>query len=205
MPSDFQTSSHFLHFPRFPLAIKWKSPNYRSANHLRRSSLRTSHKKSEKGSAPLPADHGQLATSRLLAGTQCCGRSPTEPLNRDRRSPRDVLAALPSMPLSRPKVSLPTRFPRFPHFPKESARGISQPQSRQYVTPPSSEKLPSKNQKREAIPSPPPRNFGPWTLDPNLVPRPYCPPAFAPNPGGAPTSGLMFSRSQMFRKRTGLP
>src|SRR3954469_13057091 len=47
------TSSHFLSFPRFPLAKKGKPPKYRSTNDLQASSDEASHKKSEKGSASL--------------------------------------------------------------------------------------------------------------------------------------------------------
>src|SRR5690349_19296682 len=45
------TSSHFLSFPRFPLAKKGKSHKHQSTNDLHPSSNQASHKKPEKGSA----------------------------------------------------------------------------------------------------------------------------------------------------------
>ncbi len=92
--------------------------------------------------------------------------------------------------------------PRFPHFPLGSATETSQAPITSQLTPSSPRKTSlqkNKKGKRRWL-----ADLRPSTFDLRPHALSYRT-AFGRGSGLSPTSGLMFSRSQMLRKRTGLP
>src|SRR5581483_4458374 len=151
MTTNFQSCSDFLHFPRFPLAVKGKWRKHSSTNELHPPSLRTSHKKSEKGIASF------VPTSALRSLTSCvAGIQPSHAPHGDRHNGKIKSCVAGIQPSHAPDRGspFPARFPRFPTSRREAPRELLNHFLRRNLRRFSSQNFPQKSKKGSAGPLP---------------------------------------------------